>query len=156
MNAVASLPATFSPSIGIADPLAASWLAEATFRLRREVCWLWHQRGEPVNPACHPLPPVVDPTNDSLDITRFVDDKRQFFASDVTARYLGRLIEAMRESRVVSDGPWAALRHRLDLDDTAQFVLPLALLAHFDPANAPVLATRHGVRAGGVVEGGGG
>lgn len=144
MNAVASLPSTFSPNIGIADELAASWLAEATFRLRREICWLWHQRGEPASLACHPLPPVVDSTNDSLDITRFADDKREFLATDVTARYLGRLIEAARESRRDVDGPWAAVRHRLNLDDAAQFVLALAVLARVDPASAAVIATCQG------------
>jgi hypothetical protein len=144
VNAVASLPSTFSPGIGIADELAASWLAEATFRLRREICWLWHQRGEPASVASHPLPPVLDATTDSLDITRFADDKRRFLATDVTARYLGRLIEATRESRGDADGPWAAVRHRLALDDTAQFVLALALLARIDPASAAVIATCQG------------
>ena len=45
MNTPASEPSTFSPDLAIADALTASWLAEVTLLLRREVCWLWHQRG---------------------------------------------------------------------------------------------------------------
>jgi len=42
---------TFLPGLAPEDPAAFWWLRQATVRLRREVCWLWHERagqaGEP-------------------------------------------------------------------------------------------------------------
>ena len=44
MNALHDAPfaaASFNPLLVPADALAASWLAETTLRLRRELAWVW-------------------------------------------------------------------------------------------------------------------
>jgi hypothetical protein len=42
----------FQPALRVADPEAARWLAEVTLRLRREVCWLWRERGQIGRASC--------------------------------------------------------------------------------------------------------
>lgn len=140
MNALEILPATFTPDVRINDPLTASWLAEATLLLRREVCWLWHQKGSSRNAQADVLPPTTDAVSDSLDLLRFSDDKKRFFDSDITARYLSEKILSLRNGRKYGHGPWDAICHRLALDDEAQFLLALGLLARIDPASSAVIA----------------
>jgi ATPase family associated with various cellular activities (AAA) len=144
MNAVATMPAsTFSTDLCIEDALTASWLAEATLLLRREICWLWHQRGTSSKQHSDQLPPAIDGISESLDLQRFSEDKKDFFASDVTARYLSERIHHVRAHRKISHGPWASIQKRLDLDDATQFVLALAVLARIDPASAAIFAACH-------------
>ena len=143
INAAVILPSTFTPDITIGDALTASWLAEATLRLRREIAWQWHTRGNTVSGHKDQLPPSTDALSESLELARFADDKRVFFETDVTAKYLNERIESLRENRKIHNGPWAAVCSRLGLDDAAQFALALGLLARTDPASAAVIAACH-------------
>jgi ATPase family associated with various cellular activities (AAA) len=143
MNALASVPSSFSPDLAIADALTASWLAEVTLLLRREVCWLWHQRGTTIKQSNDHLPPSIDTLSESLDLVRFAEDKQRFFSHDVTAKYLSERIHFVRETREINQGPWAAIQTRLALDDAAQFVLALGLIARVDPASAAIIGACH-------------
>jgi hypothetical protein len=146
MNALATTPPTFSPELVVADVLTASWLSETTLRLRREVCWLWHQRGTAVRQNNDHLPPSIDAISESLDLQRFSDDRQHFFASDVAASYLSDRINSVREireARKIDPCPWTAIQQRLTLDDAAQFVLALGLLARIDPASAAIIGACH-------------
>ncbi|TDR44858.1 ATPase family protein associated with various cellular activities (AAA) [Tahibacter aquaticus] len=143
MNAaVATPPSTFTPQIRAQDPLAASWLAEATLRLRREVCWLWRSRAD-TSAIGDAMPPFGEAAQESLDLKRFDAAKRRFFDSDLTARHLGEEIDTLRRTREAAPGRWAAIVYRLDLDDTAQLMLALGLLARADAAAGPVFAACH-------------
>lgn len=143
MSAVVALPVAFTPHIRSADPVAASWLAEATLRLRREICWLWRQRGGEPATAGASLPPPGDATVESLDLMRFADSKRQFFETDITARHLTEQIEALRQARAPVAGPWTSIAYRLSLDDAAQLVMALGLIARADAASGPILGACH-------------
>ncbi|WP_033397789.1 ATP-binding protein [Arenimonas oryziterrae] len=144
MNAVVELPQAFDPRIHASDPLTARWLSEATLRLRREIAWLWFQRGGTPSPADARLPPVGDAVVDSLDLARHADEKRRFFANDATGRYLSERIALLREHTPPKTGPWTAIAHRLQLDEAAQLVLAVGLLARSDSATAAIIATCHG------------
>jgi hypothetical protein len=143
MNAAAPPPMAFNPKLAAADPLAASWLAEITLRLRREICWLWYQRAGVQGDTGARLPPLGDATADSLDLTRFADEKRRMFDTDVSARYLTEQIALLRQTRKDSPGPWSTIAHRLELDDAAQLVLALGLIARADAACASILGACH-------------
>jgi len=133
----------FDPRLRVADPLVASWLGEATLRLRREICWLWQQRTglapAPEQLAAMPLPPAGDALLESLDLSRFAGDRQRFFEEDPTAGFLQQRIERLRARRLQTPGPWLAITERLHLDESAQFALALGLLAQADPGCAPVL-----------------
>ena len=133
-------PIAFSAQVFAVDPLAASWLAETTLRLRREICWLWRQRGSAARAEHGALPPPVDDLIESLDFTRFEDEKRRFFNNDATALHLDQRIAAVRAARVPAAGPWLTIASRMRLDQGAQFVLALALLAYADPASGVIFA----------------
>lgn len=143
MNALTSVPSTFSPDLAIADALTASWLAEVTLLLRREVCWLWHQRGAAIEQSNDHLPPAIDAVSESLDLLRFADNKQRFFSTEVTAKYLSERIRFVRDTRETNHGPWSAIQTRLALGDAAQFALALGLLARFDPASAAIIGACH-------------
>ena len=38
-------PVAFLPGVRGEDPTANYWLRQAMLRLRREICWLWRERG---------------------------------------------------------------------------------------------------------------
>ena len=143
MNALTTIPATFTPELLIDDALTASWLSEATLRLRREVCWIWHQRGTVVRQNDDQLPPSIDAVSESLDFLRFTDDKQRFYMSDIAASYLSERINSISQARKIDPCPWSAIQQRLNLDDAAQFVLALALLARIDPASAAIIGACH-------------
>lgn len=137
------IPTAFTPSLVADDPLAESWLAEATLRLRREIGWLWHQRGRlraADDSEPRGLPPTTEDLFDSLEFGRFEAEKRRMFATDPTAVYLSERIATLRETRVDIPGPWLAIVDRLGLDESAQLVLALGLLARVDPASGAVFA----------------
>ena len=139
-------PVGFQPALRVADAEAAHWLAQVTLRLRREVCWLWRERGllagagEAASGAL--LPPFSDPLLAVLDLARYDADKQAFFASDETARWLTEKILAPAPG----DGPppvrggfaWAA--RALNLAPVERFVLALALAAATDSAAGSVFA----------------
>jgi hypothetical protein len=150
MTSMAEQPfiaAAFDPRLAPADPLAASWLAEVTLRLRRELAWSWHLSG-PVPGA--PLPPARDAVVDAVDRLRHHAEHERFLAEDPAARYLGEQIALVRRLRGDIDAAargrsrWGRAVERTGLDDAAQFVLALALAARIDPALAPVAAACQG------------
>ncbi len=146
MNALSTSPPTFTPELEVSGALTASWLSEATLRLRREVCWLWHQRGTNTKQNDDQLPPNIDAISESLDLQRFNDDRQRFFSSDIAASYLSERINSvrkLREARKTDQCPWSAIQLRLNLDEAAQFVLALGLLSRIDPASAAIMAACH-------------
>ena len=90
-----SEPVAFLPGVCGEDALAQYWLRQVTLRMRREVCWLWRERAhQGAETRAAALPPFADPALSVLDLARYERDKREFFASDVTAAHLGALIAA--------------------------------------------------------------
>lgn len=137
-----SQPIAFSPALRAADASANHWLRQVTLRLRREICWRWHQQGYATAPDSAILPPVVDQLSESLDLSRYWQDQAQFFATDVTAQYLTEQIGATpAPSGLSPQGSFGWVVETLALEDAAAFVLALALLAAFDPAASAVIAT---------------
>jgi hypothetical protein len=135
----AAQPVLLNPDLAVADPAAGWWLAQVTLRLRREVAWCWHLRGDgrPVEEGV--LPPFSDAALDSLDLARHAAAKRRFFAGDVAARYLGERLDQLGPVPAHEHG-WSALARRAGLDPAAELVLALALAWRLDAALGPVLA----------------
>jgi len=132
---------TFLPGLSPGDPWAGWWLRQATVRLRREVCWLWHERagqdGEPDR-----LPPFSDRLSSALDLTRHYGAKQRFFESDATARYLtDRLLEDPPARTGCLPGSFGWVRESLRLDDSACFALALGLLSVFDSVAGTVISS---------------
>lgn len=132
-------PILLTPQLKVGDPHVAYWLSQVTLRLRREVCWCWQQRAGQV---CSGLPLLADAAADSLDLTRYDSDKRQFFNTDVTARYFSERLAAPRPPRSPhpARGSWKWVARHLELDDAAQFVLALGLAARMDASMGPVFS----------------
>jgi hypothetical protein len=134
----------FLPGARGEDRVAQHWLRQVTLRLRREVCWLWRERAaHGAAMAQGVLPPFADRALGSLDLLRHADDKRRFFAADLTARHLGELIDAPAPP-MCSDaqrGSFAWLAQALALSPLDRFVLAMALLPVIDSAAGPVIAT---------------
>jgi vesicle-fusing ATPase len=146
MNAIAAFPqrVLLNPDLGVPDPCVAWWLDQVTLRLRREVAWCWHLRGDSRQAADGVLPPFTDPTVESLDLTRHIGDKRRFFATDVAARHLSeRMTREPRPALAQASGSWDWLARQAGLDEAAQFVLALTLAARLDAALGPVFASCH-------------
>jgi hypothetical protein len=136
-------PVAFSPGLEPVDPLAGHWLRQVTLRLRREICWLWHQRGlTQGDRPWEPLPPAIDRLQEALDLTRFAEARGRFFVEDVTARYLTEQLAASPppEAGEIVRGSFGWVVRQLELDGAARFVLALGLLATFDNAAGPVVA----------------
>ena len=49
----------FSPGLRADDPRANYWMRQATLRVRREIAWIWHERGATGQPG--ELPPCGQP-----------------------------------------------------------------------------------------------
>ncbi len=139
---LAASPTSMNPELRVADAASARWLAEVALRLRREIAWCRHQRGD--SPAAAPgeLPRMADATQDSLDLTRFRDDKKAFFARDVAARYLSEQIAALAEPspQPPRRGDWPWLVQACQLTPAAQFVLATALAGRIDASIGAVCA----------------
>lgn len=126
---------TFTPGLAAGDVSANYWMRQVMLRLRREVCWIW-QMSQAMGTA------RLDALGESLELSRYWEQKQQFFRSDEAAGYLTRLIEASpapfeRSPRVGSFG-WVV--DQLKLDDLGAFVLALGLSASFDNAVLPAIA----------------
>lgn len=139
-------PETFLPSLRAGDPLAAHWLRHVTLRLRREVAWLWHERGptavERAPAAPGALPPFADRLEASLDLSRHAGEKKRFFAEDETAAYLTRLIQEPPASsrRTPPSGSFSWVARELALTPVDCFLLALAVSPAADSAAGPVYA----------------
>lgn len=135
-------PARLSPNLVIADPVTAYWFAQVTLRLRREIAWCWHQRAQQPDSGTGVLPPVIDAAVESLDLIRYEHQKRIFFNTDPTARYLSEEIANLQPTlQDQEQSRWHWLVEQLNLDESAQFVLALALAARVDADLGPVYAT---------------
>jgi hypothetical protein len=137
---------TFLPGAGGEDTLAQHWLTQVTLRLRREVCWLWRERGlqGADQAAGAALPPPVDRALAALDLVRYERDKRAFFANDVTARHLSdRIAAAPPPAPTGGDqrGSFGWVAGQLQLRPVECFVLAVALLPSVDSAAGQVIAS---------------
>lgn len=146
MRAGPTLPDTFSPALRADDPLASYWLRNVTLRLRREISWLWRERGATVpleGDRTITLPPLSDRAESSLDLTRHAVEKHRFFAEDETAAYLSRAIaEPAPKTRAAPiRGSFSWVARELSLSDLDCFVLALAISPVVDSAAGPVYAT---------------
>jgi len=137
-------PVVFLPGARGEDVLARYWLRQVMLRLRREICWLWHERqpqaGSHVGGGM--LPPFADRAVGALDLMRYERDKQAFFAEDVTARHLSDLIAAAPPSPVHAvRGSFTWVVQALELASVERFVLAMALLPALDSAAGSVFAT---------------
>jgi hypothetical protein len=115
-------------------------MRQATFRLRREIAWLWHERGVGAPQRSGELPPVVDRASDSLDLSRHWNEKQEFFSSDVAARYLSEQLAG--EPPADNDptrGSFGWVARELELDDVSRFTLGLGLASAFDASFGAVI-----------------
>jgi hypothetical protein len=138
-------PVAFLPGVRGHDALAQYWLSQVTLRLRREVCWLWRERGvqSASDSALGAVPPPVDGALASLDMLRYERDKRTFFAADVTARHLSERIAAALPPASNGDrrGSFGWVVRELKLEPVECFVLAVALLPSIDSAAGQVIAS---------------
>ena len=143
-TAAQSLPELFTPTLRADDPLAAYWLRNVTLRLRREICWLWRERGDSARADGDRvvLPPFTERLDTSLDLSRHAVEKQQFFADDEAAAYLSRAIAEppANDRRAPARGSFSWVAHELRLSDVDCFVLALALAPVVDSAAGPVFA----------------
>jgi len=135
--------ATFLPGIEPSDPMASYWLRQVTVRLRREVCWLWHERS-PGGAGAGTLPPYSDKLTATLDLTRYTEQKAAFFREDGTAAYLSGLLEDAAPdgpgTPAVIPGSFGWLVRELSFTPVECFLLALALLPAIDSTATSVVA----------------
>jgi hypothetical protein len=131
-------PAAFSPELGADDEVGAFWLRQVALRLRREVAWRWHERGE----AQRAPSAAADRLIESLDLVRHWEAKQRFFLEDTAALFLSeRLAEPFVPPQPEpARGSFGWVVEKLGLDDVSTFGLALALITTFDSAAAPVVA----------------
>ena len=135
-----SAPLVFTPGLVSADPLANYWLRQAALRLRRELCWLWQERGGTTGGAL----PFTERASESLDRARFYEEKIRFRDTDVAARYLTELIDESEPDPVgVVRGSFAWVANELQLDHVSRLALGMALLSCIDSAAGPIIAACH-------------
>ena len=134
-------PMVFTPGLEAADPLANYWLRQAMLRLRREVCWLWQERGG--KPESGVTPPLVERVAESLNRVRFFEEKQRFWETDPAARYLTcQMDETPPDPPGGSrQGSFTWMVEECGLDSMFCFSFGLALLASVDSAAGPVIAT---------------
>jgi SpoVK/Ycf46/Vps4 family AAA+-type ATPase len=133
---------TFLPKVIGRDVLANYWLRQVTYRLRREICWLWEQRGQWKDRTGGELPPAVDTLTDVLDLSRYAEEKQRFFRTHEVARYLSTLVAEDPPSppREVTRGTFSWCVEELLLRPVDCFVLALGLTAVFDSTAGTVFA----------------
>jgi hypothetical protein len=134
---------TFLPGVYGRDAIAQYWLGQVTLRLRREISWLWRERAIHGSSA-DALPPAVDQALAALDLARFDQEKRAFFAGDLTARHLSHHISASVPDQTGSGdvhGSFGWVVQELSLEPVECFVLAMALLPGVDSAAGPVIAS---------------
>jgi adenylate kinase family enzyme len=130
----------FSPNLRADDDAANFWMRQATVRLRREICWLWHERGLDA-PNTQQLPPFTDKLSVSLDLTRYWTEKQEFLKTETTAAYLTEQLSSNPPKPKKSRrGSFAWLIEELQLSDVACFTLGLALTTALDANMGSVIA----------------
>jgi len=130
---------TFSPSLQTDDALANYWLQQVTVRLRREICWRWYLTSGITSSSI--LPPVSDRLSDALDMSRYWQQKCQFYQTDPTAHYLtDKLAEDPPPHQPLVQGSLSWVVNILGLDKVSTFILALALIVAFDHAASEVIA----------------
>lgn len=141
ITSAATIPIAFTPGLEGEDPLGNYWLGQVTTRLRREICWLWHERGALAGEQRGSLPPFSHKLSSALDLTRYAQEKQQFFAADETAHYLTSLLGAAPpEESDPPRGSFAWVAKELELDDASCFVFALGLFPIIDSAAGTVMA----------------
>ena len=135
-------PIVFSPNLRADDELANYWMRQATFRLRREIAWSWHERGLGAPPQTGELPSFVDKASVSLDLSRHWAEKQEFFASNVAAKYLTEQLAAPPPKQAkAARGSFGWVVRELALDDVSAFALALGLASAFDASSGAVIAS---------------
>jgi hypothetical protein len=138
-------PIAFLPGLRGGDALAEYWLEQVTLRLRREMSWLWRERGpQKADLSPSPVPPPIDRALAALDLVRYERDKRAFFDEDVTARYLSERIDVAEPAAATAvdrRGSFAWVARELRLRPVERFVLAVALLPVVDSAAGEVIAS---------------
>lgn len=135
-------PIVFAPNLRAGDELANFWMRHATLRLRREIAWIWHERGMGTNQHSGELPPAIDRASDSLDLSRHWVEKQDFFATDVAAKYLTEQLAVEPPPQDKPEhGSFGWLANELSLDDVSKFVLGLGLAVAFDASFGAVIAS---------------
>jgi hypothetical protein len=133
-------PVVFSPNLRADDDTANYWMRQATLRLRREIAWIWHERGFTSSPDTGELPPVIDSASESLDLSRHWAEKQRFFAEDVAAKYLtGQLSVPAPKTSEPARGSFGWIVRELRLDDVSAFTLGLALASTLDASFGAVI-----------------
>jgi hypothetical protein len=133
----------FSPSLAAADPLANYWLRQVMLRLGREVCWMWQERTGSAPAGI--MPPLVDRLSESLDRSRYWEEKQRFFQEDATAGYLTEQIGNDPPAHLgpASRGSFGWVIEQARLDEVSTFLLSLSLMSSFDSAAGSVIAACH-------------
>ena len=136
-------PISFSPNLFAEDAYANYWMRQVTIRLRREICWCWHERGILPDASSSTLPSFVEKVPAVLDMSRHWEEKIKFYQTDPTARYLSAQLEI--DPPTVDGNPkrgsFSWVVERLNLDDVPSFVLALGLSVSFDSAMGSVIAS---------------
>jgi hypothetical protein len=132
---------TFTPALRAADACANYWMRQVTIRLRREICWSWHERGVQAGSGPAVLPPFSDRVLQTLDQSRYWAEKKTFYASDQTARYLSEQLDTnYAGAEPAAQGSFGWVVERLEMDDVSAFALALALTVAFDGSVSSVIA----------------
>jgi hypothetical protein len=139
---------TFSPGLYAGDNYASYWLHQVTTRLRREICWCWHERGimtdrNFIDNLSTVLPPFADKANVALNLSRYWDEKKKFFKTDNTAAFLTDQLKLSQPEKNKNPvrGSFEWIVNNLNLDDTSSFVLALGLIVHFDNAVGSIISS---------------
>ncbi len=130
----------FSPNLQADDELANYWMRQATLRIRREIAWIWHERGSGSRPQPGELPPMVDRASGSLDLSRHWAEKQHFFANDTAAKYLTEQLAAPPPGvKQHERGSFGWVLDELALDNVSAFMLALGLASAFDASFGAVI-----------------
>jgi hypothetical protein len=123
-------PDFFLPGLTVTDAVGSYWLRQAMWRLRREIAWLWYERGwhgQDTPPGT--VPPLTDKLVTALDLTRFAEQKQVFFETDVAASFLTQLIhEPPPETADAAPGSFSALARRVVCWQLVKMMLSAASL----------------------------
>ena len=132
----------FSPNLRADDEFANYWMRQATLRVRREIAWIWHERGLGATPQPGELPPKIDRASESLDLSRHWAEKQHFFANDTAAKYLTEQIAATPpKAGKYERGSFGWAIRELALDDVSAFMLALGLASAFDASFGAVIGS---------------